>query len=501
MKFKAGWVLLILAAATALDPARAWAQSEEPDPGRTTGRSAVGSSPDDTDELPPPRAVEGKPVWTADAIGEKSSLADLVRHALTTNPRLAERRAEADAMWARVPQVTALPDPMFSANAFVLPIETAAGGQWANLSFSQRIPSLKRLDAQGRQTAAEASALEQMLAAEAVRVIADVKVVYYRLYFLAERVRINRANQVLLTSLGKVANARILAGGAGAGDVLRANLELSKLDEELLDLDRQIVAANAELNRLLYRPAVAPLPTPTGTALGIWEPRWPLETLVAKTLLHQPEVLATRLRYEAALVGVEVARLLDVPDLTFGTTWVMIDGDRPPSRVVDVGRDALSVGLTMNLPIYRAKYTAARSEAVARTFAAASRVEDVTRRYEATLADLLAQARAARRTMTLYEKTVLPLAGQTYRTDLDAYAQPNGGVDFDRLMADYLNLLNAEIQYHRSITNLAVAEARIEQAVAVKLDQVPLPPKSTTADNGGGGAPEVREGRDDAPKK
>ena len=288
--------------------------------------------------------------------------------------------------------------------------------------------------------------------------------------------RVNRENQTLLKSLGSVADARIRAGSGSAGDVLRASLERSTLEQELLELDRQRTAATAELNRLLNRPAAAPLPTPDRDSLSLLEPLWDLDALSELAVHHQPEVQAARLRYEATVAGVEIARLLDVPDLTVGATYTFIGDDRPPSSVVDVGRDALAFGVSVTLPIYQGKYTAARAEAAARSRGAAVQIDDVSRRYEATLADLLAQARAARKTMALYSGTVLPLARQTYRNDLEAYTQPDPRVDFDRLVADYRNLLQAEVQYYRSVTDLAIAETRIEQLVAVPLAMVPAPP-------------------------
>ncbi len=469
MVIRSHWAVAILTLLVTSAPALLRAQPEGP--------SAADSNP-----AIPRLEGEGKaqPGWTGNAITAQSSLEELVRHALTSNPQLAELRANADVAWARVPQEMALPDPLFSANVFALPIETAAGGQRASISFSQRIPSLKRLAALGRQAAAEASAVQQVLSAAAIQVIADVKVQYYRLYLIDQLFRINRANQALLESLAKVANARVRSGGTGAGDVLLANLERSKLEEEWIELGRQLVSTRASLNRLLNRPPRASLPRPTVKTLVLWEPEWQLETLVNTALQYQPEIRAARLRYEAAQVGVTVARLLDVPDLTFGTYWVFIDDDRPASQVVEVGRDAWSLGLSLNIPIYQEKYTAARAEAAARTYAAAARIDKVNRRYASTLADLLTRARTARRTVTLYADTILPLARQTYRSDLDAYSQPNSRTDFERVIEDYQNLLQAEVRYHRALTDLAVAEARIEQAVAVPLNRVLVPPKEPT---------------------
>lgn len=476
-------------------------------------------------------ADQGNAVPSADEISQDSSLTELVDRALRANPVLQGLSEEVAAAWARVPQVEALPDPLSGVNFFGHPIETAAGSQRANLTLSQQFPWYGRLTAQGQKAALEAQALEAVLRANELLIASQVKTVYAQLYVLLQQIRINLANQKVLESLINVELARVRVAGkkTAANDTLRASLELSRLEEELVLLRQRLVSAQAKLNELLDRRPDAPLPMPGdqpadfdvqgvfGTVLAtdsdhtlcatpvlflltgqesveqstetdsperLPEPRpavqpWTWNMLRVAADRNQPEILAARLQAEAARFGIRIAVLSRIPDLTLSVNWFFMDDNRPPSRVVDIGRDAWSVGAFINVPLWHEKYDALEREAVAVHAARIADVREVDRRYDALLKDLLEQARAQAETIRLYEKIILPQAEQTFRTDRRAYA--TGDVEFDRLMTDFRNLLNLEFQYHRARGELAIVLAQLERAIGVPLEQLPT---TLTANSG-----------------
>lgn len=416
--------------------------------------------------------LNGTPVLSADSetavfvepallpSASADEIESLVDAALSSNTRLVRLRHEVNAAWHKVPQAEALPDPMLGANAFGHPIETAAGSQRANMSLSQRIPSLKRLGAQGQQTAYEAHAVEQVLKAERLRIAAEVRESCYRLYLLGQQTRINGENQNLLKSLIDVATQRLRTGGATQGDVVLATLELSRLDEELVSLNQQQVSAKARLNELLNRPPHSPVAD--FQSISVRLPGTSVEELSSLAFEHQPEIAAARMRVQATAWGVKVASLAGVPDVTVNFSWLFMDNNRPPTSVVNVGEDAWSLGASVNLPLWADKYNAMEHEAGFRHAAAHATIDDLRRRYDTLLADLLEQARAADKTASLYRETILPQARQTLDIDQKSYAQ--GKVDFDRVIRDFRSLLTLEVSFHRAIATLGTSLARIDQA-------------------------------------
>lgn len=426
----------------------------------------------------PPRPSEGpradadfpEPVASAAVALEEPDLQQLVDTALDQNPTLIRLYREYRAAVARSGYADKLPDPRVGANIFGNPIETAAGSQQANFNFSQTVPWLSRLNAEQQRACLEALAARAEVAAERLRVAAAVRTNWYRLYVLDKQIEIAQTNQSLLKSLIDVANARIATGNATQGDVLLGTVELSKLEERLLTYRRQRRAVEAEINRLAARPADTPVPSPQEIEVGM--PEGDAAALHQLAVSLQPEFEAARLRTQATRWGIEVARLRRRPEITLSASYFATDDNRPSSTVVEVGEDPWALGMQVSLPIWHEKYNAMRSEAGWEHLASHDSVEELYLRYDALIAEQLAEAQRAADTAILYETTILPQARQTLAADQEAYA--NGTVEFDRVIRDYRSLLTLQLGYHTSIGELAIANARLEEAVGAPVPVAPL---------------------------
>ena len=375
------------------------------------------------------------------------------------NPTLCKIWREYQAALAKTRYVGLLPDPQISANIFGQPIETASGSQRANLTVSQMLPWLARLDARTQQAIFEAVAIRQTYAAERLKLITDVRTHWYRLFVLQKQIDINVANQQLLKSLIEVASSRVSTGQASQSDVLSATLEYTQIEEQLVSLRQQITSTKAQLNRVIGRDPQTVIAEPTELVVSL--PDWDQEMLQSLTWNHQPELEAARINRQATRWGVEVARLKRRPDFTMNASWFGIDDNRPATGLVDVGKDAWSLGAMMTIPAHREKYHAMEQDALWKHAASSSSVEEVRQRFEAKLVDQWEQARAADETASLYQETILPEAKRAFESDLKAYS--NGNVTFDRVLRNFRNLLKLELGFYRSRGQLATALARIWQ--------------------------------------
>ncbi|MFG0333656.1 MAG: TolC family protein [Maioricimonas sp. JB049] len=385
--------------------------------------------------------------------------------AVASHPELRRLQHEVSAAWAKARYVDALPDPTIGGNVFGHPIETAAGSQRANFTVMQMIPWLGRLEAQAQQTCFEAFAAQQKYEAERLRVIGDLRFHWYHLYVLGRQIEVTEANQELFESLTDLATLRIRQNLGTVGDVQRGALEISRLEEQLVILRQQVESAKAEINRLAGRPAETPVPIPE--SLDVALPDWSHPMLRQVAWERQPAIASAHLMANATRWGVEVARLKRRPDVTFNASWFVMDDNRPPSRIVNVGEDAWSFGAQVTIPLWREKYDAIEDEATWKHFASHRTVEDLQQRFDALLRDLWEQAKAADATARLYRDTIIPQAEQTLAADQQSLK--DGTVDFDRVIDDIRNLLTLELGYHRAVGRLATAIARIHQAVGVDL--------------------------------
>jgi outer membrane protein TolC len=392
------------------------------------------------------------------------TLADLVSQAVASNPQIRRLEAETRAARERIPQSRALPDPMAEGTYFGVPQLMADGEMRGTFMVSQSIPYFKQLGAQEQEAIFEALVMQQETQSARLKVTADVEESWYRLYLLGQLLQINEANRQLIESLVEVATGRVEVGETTPGDVVLGTLEMSRVEEERLMLEQQLATRKAMLNQLLNRPADAALPIPE-TLVEV--PIGPtLEELRAVAYGSQPEIVAARLRTEAAAWGIRVARFERVPEVTLLYEHMFMK-----MNPGDHGSDPWRVGMGMNVPLWRAKYTAMEREAQQRTFAARQGIEETMREFDAMLVDWLEQARAAERTAGLYRETILPQSRQALESDQRAYSQ--GTVTFERVIGDAQNLLTAESALHRAMTEEAIAIARLKQAVGGT-----LPPSS-----------------------
>ena len=90
------------------------------------------------------------------------------------------------------------------------------------------------------------------LAAAELATIAKVKRAYYDLYFLQQALSVTEEEQRLLSEIRDVANTRYKTGRTTSQDVLRADLEISNVENELIQLRQQLASGQARLARLLH---------------------------------------------------------------------------------------------------------------------------------------------------------------------------------------------------------------------------------------------------------
>jgi outer membrane protein TolC len=392
------------------------------------------------------------------------SLEDLEAFADANNPVVRLKRQEASAEWARARYASKLPDPSVSSMFFLPPMHFEPDRQVAEIQVMQMIPWLARLSAEERRAQLEAMVAENQFQAERLRVIADLRTAWYRLYVLGKQIEIAEAEKNQIQALINTANARVATGNAQPGDVLMATLELSNLQEQLLSFRQQQRSTVAEVNRLLGRDSGVPVVPPKSIDAEL--PHWTHEWLMSVAMSSQPELTGARLRTAATRWGIEVARLKRRPDLTFSGGWMVMDVV-PGTMAHDAGNDSWTLGVSTTLPIWHREYDAMISEASRQHFAAHASEDEVAVRLDAALRDLWEQALAAQQTLELYENTILPQARQTFEADQQSLA--NNTVTFDRVIRDYRTLLSLELGYHRALGQLATALARIQQTVGVDL--------------------------------
>ena len=414
-----------------------------------------------------------------------------VRLALERNPNvLASRRAVA-AVAETIPQQTALDDPMLSETFWPAPEhspQTASGRMPFSLSVSQEVPWLSKLRVRGEVAEQEAKMALAQLAREELAVAEQVRLAYYDLYSLQRAIAVTRENEQLLEDLVGFAEARYRAGGSQQ-DVLRVQIERERLRDQLIDYERRLEQAQADLAALVHAsPETEPL---ASEALDLPTAPQALDRLYELAARCRPELRERVHRIVRDQRRRELARLDYYPDVTVGFDYDLMTTSEAISPVAD-GKDNLGMSVGVNLPVYRDRLRAGVREAE-------HRVVESARRYDAERDDtfrqirrFVAAAEAAERQRALYRESIVPRAEQALEISVADYRV--GRTDILQVVDNYTELLNFEIQLARFDADLGQAVASLDRVVGCEVAAVSpaasptVPPEPEPAPHAGDAA-------------
>ena len=406
------------------------------------------------------------------------SVEELIGLALEQNPEVQAARKKMEALAHQVPVAASLQDPMFKATVQPEPVQTAAGQQELILSASQKVPWLGKLDARAGVAEAQTNVARAQLAAVELGTIAKVKRAYYELYFIQQAITVTEAEQRLLGEIRDVANTRYKANDTSQQDVLRAELEISNVENELIRLRQQLASAQARLGRVLHvSPQTNLLALDRLTAEQA--PR-DLQRLQQQAVAARPELHAQLAALQRDRRAVNLANLDYKPDVTLGFSW--IDVSSAGISPVTNGRDSFLLTAGVNLPVYRKRLNSSVRSAEAK---AVSTARDYDALKDGTLeevADLFAQAQSQQDLLVLFREDILPKARLTLNVSSRAYNV--GEVDFLQLIDNWRQVLRYEVSYRRLEATLRQTLAELERVVGgvvragpiVEAVPVPEPP-------------------------
>ena len=353
--------------------------------------------------------------------GQESSpaltLGELYRELDAASPRLLAARAGARAATFRVAPALTLPDPQLQLGLMnrELPRLGLMDPLGMNqLQVMQMIPFPGKLGAAGRSAQAQADASQLRADDLGWELRSQAAMVFYEIYGTERSIAVALETQQLLRDIAATAQRMYAVGEGRQPDVLRTQVEIDRMTEEIVRMRTMREALVARLNALLDRAADA---TVGETRLPIFPAQLPeLDSLVALSLGYRPMLKAGQEDVRAAEAAHTLARREIWPDLQLGVIY----GQRPMPDGSTARMASFMFGF--NLPIFAGRRqlkmrqeTRAMSD-MARADLAAMEA-DTRGRVRVAYADL----RQARQLRDLYRMTLLPQARATVTSSLAAY--------------------------------------------------------------------------------
>ena len=156
----------------------------------------------------------------ASAQDDRLVLKDLIHEALKNNPDILSAEAMTAASGYKIPQARSLPDPMFMVGyqnegweRYTLGKEQ--GAQWM-FSASQMFPYPGKLSLKGEMTTRDAEGQQAFSQSVKLKVIANIKSLYYDLFLSYKDIDLIRDKTVLFQKIEDAALARYSTGSGNA---------------------------------------------------------------------------------------------------------------------------------------------------------------------------------------------------------------------------------------------------------------------------------------------
>ncbi len=354
-------------------------------------------------------------------------LSEVYRSLESASPRLKAAWQMAIAAEARVKPVSTLPDPqiqfgLMNRNLPGFGLQDPLGMN--QIQLMQMLPIAGQLGLAGRTAKAQAGAVAARAADLTWELRARAAMGFYELYQVDRSIEVAVTTQGLLRDIGTTARTMYSVGQGRQADVLRAQVEVDRMTEEIARMRAMRDAAAARLNALLDRPSDTAVPSP---ALPRFPPNLTApDSLERLALTGRPMLTAGALEVEAALAAERRARREIWPDLQLGAIY----GQRPMA----VGTDRMiSLMVGFSVPIWAGRrQLKMRQETEAMRLGAEAELGAMRAETRGRLGELLASVRRSRDLRTLYQGTILPQALATVTSTLAAYRV--GEVDLPMLL-------------------------------------------------------------------
>lgn len=362
----------------------------------------------------------------------------LVQEVLKRNPSIEAMLAASDVAGARIESAGALDDPMVS---YVVAPNTFGGPREVlnqNVQFSQKLPWPGTLKLRVRAARAEVKSAEQQVADLRLRLAARARALYAQWYYVHRALAINAENSKLLTRLQEVAETAYASGLAPQQDVLQAQVELIRIENQALELGRSRRTVQAGINTLLNYDPDAALSTPAGisgiTALPAYA------HLREAALARYPRLLGLDAQLSARRDQLDLAHKNNFPQFNVMAGY---------NGLMDMPARRLTVGVAINIP-FGGNHRGEVGAANARVHEAEANLADARSQLLGDLDQSWAATRQASSTIELYSTRLLGLS----KLNLEA-----AEADYSGGGGDFLKLITAERQYLAFKLELARARA------------------------------------------
>ncbi|MAN63771.1 MAG: hypothetical protein CMI60_17700 [Parvibaculum sp.] len=396
-------------------------------------------------------------LWTSGlSAGEAPlSLSEAVKIAVTAeDPALLGFDAKAEALEDRAIADSQLPDPTIRGALANISTDTFRFAQenmtQAQVGLRQAFPAGRTLSLMGERRRGEAD-IERARKDLTLREIElAVRLAWFDQYYWRWAQNSVRESQTTVSELMRSLHASYSTGSLTTQHILRAELELSLLDDQLTDLQRREAITRADLARYLGAAAVRPL---SDHMPDLAPP--PMLTDMETVLVRHPAVLLADAVVDVGSTDIALAEQSYKPSWALEAGYGARGGGRS---------DLATIGVTLSIPLFVAnrqdrRVSAATLDRGAARLDRAATLLELQRDLERANADWILLGDR----VELYGAAIIERARETASASISTYA--SGRTDFAEMIRSQLAELDVELKRVKLLTERGKAWARLDYLV------------------------------------
>src|SRR6266852_912161 len=390
-----------------------------------------------------------------------TSLRELVQEAEQKNPQIAASFHAWQASRNVPKQASALPETQLSVQQFSVgsprPFAGYSNSDFAYIGFgvSQDIPYPGKRQLRAHVAEREADSMEAQTDSVRRMVVGNLKVVYFKLAYIQQTLGVLQKSDELLNQVQGAAEARYRVGQGNQQDVLKAQLQHTKILQEIAHHHQEEGLLEAQIKQLLGRPQDSPdivAETLTARSLSFSAPE-----LLQKANEQNPDVRSKQASIRQQETQVELAHKNFRPDFNVQYAYQHTNGDT---------RDYYMATFGIRLP-NRGRQKAELAEAQQNQERARREADSESQRVLSEVQQQYVRAKTSEDRLKIYSDGLVPQSEAAFRAALAAYQ--SNKQDFESLLSSFLDVLNLDLEYRSELVEHESALAELERLTGVDL--------------------------------
>lgn len=404
--------------------------------------------------LLPASGQADSPIWAP------PSLTSLIEEGIAQNKEIKSLEDKVESLKKEIPFEGSLDDPRLGFAVLNLPTDTFDFDQepmtQKQVSISQKIPWFGKLDLRSKRATIKMIRQKAMLDAKRLQLAREIALAYYDLGFTYRSLKINERLTEIVNQLLRVAETRYATGKGLQQDVLQAQVEMSKLLDEKIMLEKRGRTLTDRINELLNREGFMVVEPEAGLKLLSLD--LTTKALTEKALQENPQLRIKKADIDIADVEVELAKKDYWPDMEAKIAYGQRDEDFTGRDLPDF----LSGQVVINIPLWFKMRQAPKLAATLKTRQAADNsYRNLAKSLPYQVDALITQIHDTQKNYKLFSEALLLQADQWARSSQSAYEV--GSLEFNTMISAQIRLLKFELQADNYLFEIYRKRAQLEE--------------------------------------